>query len=399
MKTIFTILSFISLIPLRAQVANTSEEKMENDTTASAHTYIGGDGNAFYQYNWNKRTATTDFERLILFVGHKFNKQYSFVTELELEDAKVTGGIQGGEFSMEQCYLQYNLNKDNYFVAGLFLTPLGILNEDDIPVDYLGNERTLVETNVLPATWRDLGIAYYGRFHQSSFYYAIAVTNGLNSADFQHGDVIREGRFEGRNASALNLALIGDLQYKQNNLQAQISGYYGGSAGLTPRKADSLNLNSGSFGTPVILGEADVQYTFKRFSFKLLGTSVSIPNAAKINRAYANNTPQIAWGSYAQIGYNILKQSSKRLILFSRYEMLDMNAEIPNNGIIDESLRQQHLVMGFNYFPIPNISIKADVRFMHRGAQNPDLIINPSPTAPVYRMNNTFTNIGIAFKF
>ncbi len=69
------------------------------------------------------------------------------------------------------------------------------------------------------------------------------------------------------------------------------------------------------------------------------------------------------------------------------------------NGIIDETLDQQHIVFGFNYLPVKNVVLKGDVRLIHTGDENPDLIINPSPAAPAYEKNNTLLNIGMGFSF
>jgi hypothetical protein len=183
----------------------------------------------------------------------------------------------------------------------------------------------------------------------------------------------------------------------------QLSGYYGGTVGLAPLQADSLHLTSGIFGTPVIIGEGDIQYKAEGLSFRALGTIISIPDASDINRAYANNTPKTEYGAYAEIGYdlfhNISAADGKQLIAFVRYEKLDLNAEIPSNGIIDGTLDQQHIITGLNYLPVKNIVIKADVRFVHTGEQNSALVLNPSPLSIPYKQNNTLVNLGIGFSF
>lgn len=367
-------------------------------------TTIGGYGDVFYQRDFNKKTSVGDLERFVLFVGHKFNKNISLFSEVEIEDAKVTGGgVAGGEISVEQAYLKFDINPRNYFVAGLFLPRIGILNENHLPTNFNGNERTQVETNIIPSTWRELGIGYYGTLRRFPLTYSIAIMNGLNAAGFQHGDGIREGRFEGKNATMNNLAVTAALQINKGNFKAQVSGYYGGSVGASPRQADSLQLNSGLFGSPVILGEADVQYNMRGISAKILGTVLAIPDASSINRAFANNTPSKEYGVYAEIGYNIFAEIKKihehQLIVFVRYEKLNINASVPANGIIDGTLDQQHIVTGIGYLPIRNVVIKADVRFQHTGAQNPDLVFNPSPVAIPYMPNNIFLNLGVGWSF
>jgi hypothetical protein len=151
------------------------------------------------------------------------------------------------------------------------------------------------------------------------------------------------------------------------------------------------------FGTPVAIGEADIQYETGGFSARVLGSVISIPGASDINRAYANNTPQKAYGVYAEVAYNLLENMSvkkeKQLILFVRYEKLDMNAKVPENGITDGTLNQQHIVTGITYLPIKNVAIKGDLRFLHTGDKNPSL------NTLVYQNNNTFLNLGIGFSF
>ncbi len=382
--------------------ATTTEDSLSNNQSKSATT-IGGYGNVFYQRNSVLQTSKVDLERFVLFTGHKFTDEISFFSELEVEDAKVAGGEPGGEVSIEQAYLKFNLNANQYLVAGLFLPRIGILNENHLPNTFNGNERNYVETFILPSTWRELGVGFYGRLNNLPVNYSVGLVNGLNSGMFEHGNGIREGRFEGKNATANNLALTAALQYYQGDFKFQVSGYYGGTVGVSKLKADSLGLNSGTFGTHVAIGEADMQYIHNGFQVRVLGTFVSIPDASRINSAYTNNTPQTEYGAYAEIGYDLLyafhKNHDKQLIVFVRDEKLDVNASIPSNGTIDGTLNQNHVVAGFTYLPIRNVAIKADVRIAHTGTQNPNLVVNANPAAEPYQQNYNLVNLGIALSF
>ncbi|MCR8557088.1 hypothetical protein KXD93_05520 [Mucilaginibacter sp. BJC16-A38] len=389
---------------LFAQKTNpvTSEDSLNTGISKSSTT-IGGYGNAFYQRNNNLGTSKLDLERFVLFTGHKFNDKISVFSELEVEDAKVTGGESGGEVAIEQAYLKFNLNANQYIVAGLFIPRLGILNENHLPNTFNGNERNYVETFILPSTWRELGIGLYGSLNNLPLNYSVGLVNGLSSATFDHGTGIRDGRFEGRNASGNNLAVTASLQYYQGNFKAQVAGYYGGTTGVSKRKADSLGLNSGIFGTPVAIGEGDIQYSRSGFSLKALGAIVSIPDAAQINAAYANNTPKTEYGAYLELAYDLLYRSKnahgQQFIVFARDEKFDINASIPSNGITDGTLDQNHVVAGFTYLPMRNVAIKADMRIIHTGAQNPNLIVNPNPVALPYQEDNNLVNLGLAFSF
>jgi len=380
----------------------TSEDSLNNNSSKSATT-IGGYGDAFYQRNNYLGTSKVDLERFVLFTGHKFNDQISYFSELEVEDAKVAGGETGGEVSIEQAYLKFNLNANQYLVAGLFTPRIGILNEDHLPNTFNGNERNYVEQFIIPTTWRELGVGFYGSVNNIPLNYTVALLNGLNSNGFVHGTGLIDGQAEGRNASANNLAVTASLQLNLNSFRAQVSGYYGGTVGESKRKADSLGLSSGPFAIPVELGEADIMYSKGGFSTRALATIVNMPDASEINRAFANNTPQTMYGAYLELAYDLLylnaKPHQQQFIVFVRDERLDMNYQIPGNGVIDGTLDQNDIVAGFTYLPIKNVAIKADVRFITTGKQNPALIINPNPAAYPYQVNNNLVDLGIAFSF
>ncbi len=387
----------------RAQQLMTNEDSLSRGANSSK-TVISGYGSAFYQRDFNAHVSTMTLERAVLFVGHQFNEKISFFSELEIENAKVEGGDNNGaEIAMEQAYLKFNLSPKHYIVAGLFVPRIGILNENHLPVNFNGVERPMVETFIIPATWRELGVGFYGSSDRLPLNYSIALLNGLNSANLVHGDGIRDARAEGSLATANNLAVTASVQYSMGDFKFQASGYMGGTVGLRKTAADSLGLNSGGFGTTLYLGEADVQYGRGGFSAKAIYARIYYPDADKINAAYAKNISTGMYGSYIEAAYDLLyhKQKKAQCIVFARAELLDMNATIPTppKAIYDGTEKQTHIIAGFSYLPIPNVVIKADVRLLHTGPQNPALVINPPPNALPYKQNDQFLNIGIGYSF
>jgi hypothetical protein len=74
-------------------------------------TVISGYGSAYYQRNFDLKQSVVTLERTVLFVGHQFSDKISFFSELELENAKVEGGVSNNaEISMKQAFLKFNLN-------------------------------------------------------------------------------------------------------------------------------------------------------------------------------------------------------------------------------------------------------------------------------------------------
>ena len=205
-KIIYT----LSLLLLVEHVSAQSDSLLKK---IIAHTTIGGYADASYQRDFNTANSTLNINRFVLLVAHQFNDRISVFSELEVEDAKVSGGEEGGEVALEQAYLQFQLNKQHYLVAGLFISRLGILNEDHLPTGFNGTERNRVETFLIPSTWREIGVGLYGNMQRLPVSYSLGITNGLNSAGFEHGTGIREGRFEGRNANANCMAVSGSVQF------------------------------------------------------------------------------------------------------------------------------------------------------------------------------------------
>ena len=396
------LLAAILAMPAAGIVAQQREKNSEDALAASetlaSPTSIGGYGNAYFQHNANNAVSHMSLERFVLFLGHRFSPSIALFSELEVEDAKISGGEAGGEVALEQAYLRFTLSKDAYLVAGLFLPRIGILNENHLPTDFHGNERTRVERSIIPSTWRELGVGLYGSIARLGARYSVAVMNGLNAASFEHGTVIRGGRFEGRDATGNALAVTGALQFSAGDLTLQVSGYAGGSNAASARASDTLGFGSGVLSLPVYLGEADARYASGGFSAKALGTFVFIRDAEAINRAYANATPRSAYGAYAEAAYDLFYGVSafhgKQLIAFARGELLDMNASVPSNGIVDRTLRQQHLILGLTYLPVPNVAVKGDVRF----ARTLDAGVILPGTLPA-RASNTFVNVGVGYSF
>lgn len=396
LKTISATVVLFSSLNASSQVLTNEDSLASGLITSEKATVISGYGQAKYQNDFRKKTATVNLTRAILFLGHKFNDKISFFSELEIEDAKIEGGEEGGELAFEQLFLKFNLSKDIYLSAGLFTPRIGIINENHLPTTFNGNDRPYVERYLIPATWRELGVCLYGKsIALSGFNYTFGIMNGLNSAGFDSTRGIRGGRFEGRDATASNLAVTGSLLYYASHFRMQASGYYGGSAGLSDADADTLNLENGTFGTPVLLTEANIEYEHKGFSLRALATMIQIPDAKKINNAYGNDVAKTMFGYYGEIGYDLFrlckKETQKNMVLFVRYESLDLNYRRPANLLRNKLLESNYIIAGLTYKPVKGVSVKAD--FVTHTTGKP----NPAPSS--FHATNSFFNLGFGYSF
>lgn len=405
-KHIMTSVALIGAINVQSQVITREDSLNAGLVAKNAPTVISGYGQAKVEYDLKNRTGVANLTRNVLFIGHRFSNKISFFSEMEIEDAKIAGGKPSGEISMEQLFLKFNINRNNYIVGGLFIPRIGIINENHLPTTFNSNDRPFVEQFVIPSTWRELGISVYGQIPKiPGLNYSAAIMNGLSSAGFQQGSGLREGRFEGSNATASNLAVTGALLYYVKHFRIQASTYYGGTAGVSKKQGDSLHIDYGAFGTPVSLSEINVQYNgTKGLHFKALGTYVSIKDADKINLAYANNTPSSMYGYYVELGYNIFqtidKLKTQSMLVFARYESMDLNASVPKNGVEDGLQQKQYIVAGLHYQPLKGVSVKLDYVYRVTGEYNKALYVtNPYATNTPFYTNYQFVNLGIGYSF
>ena len=187
--------------------ATADQVEMGAESSAFANTTIGGYGELHYN-NYEDKDAKIDFHRFVLFFGHEFSDTIRFFSEFELEHS-IAGEGKAGEVELEQAYVEVDINEEVSSKVGLFLIPVGIINETHEPPTFYGVERNGVEKNIIPATWWEAGVAFN---YKPAAGVSIdgAVTSGLNvSDDFK----IRDGRQKVAKATAENLAYTGRVKY------------------------------------------------------------------------------------------------------------------------------------------------------------------------------------------
>lgn len=343
-------------------------------TTAAAqdaeeeHTTIGGYGEVHYTNLSGPDTpGNVNVARFVVFLAHSFSERLSFRSELEVEDAKVEGGDPGGEVSVEQVYLDYMLSPAATIRAGLVLPPIGIINETHEPPTFNGVDRPAFENDVIPTTWRDIGVGLVGAIPGSSgLSYQVYLLNGLVASGFSAEEGIREGRQEGRNATFANPSLTGRLEWARPGLRIGGSFWYGGSAAQDPA------LGTGTFDNAVALVSADARYDIGPLMFRGVVANVSIADADAINAAYGGQVASRIAGGYVEGAYNLLAalapQSSQRLNAFIRHERYNTQAGVPDGVVRDDALARRITTFGLTYKPVYNVVFKGDYQLRRNRA-------------------------------
>ncbi len=181
---------------------------------------IGGYGELHYN-NLNADIGSFDlnefdFHRFVTFFGYEFNDRWRFFSEVEIEHSLVKDtddGSNGGEIEIEQAYIEADLDDNHYAKAGLFLLPVGILNETHEPPTFYGVERNDVENVIVPTTWWEAGIGIGGRY-RNGLSWDFAVHSGLATPTTGSSAYrVRSGRQKVSHAAGEDLAYSLRLKY------------------------------------------------------------------------------------------------------------------------------------------------------------------------------------------
>ena len=304
--------------------------KYEPTGAAPSRTHLGGYGELHYN-NFDSKTEL-DFHRFVLYFAHEFADDIRFYSEFELEHA-LAGEGQNGEVELEQAYIEMDIAGDTRLKAGLFLLPVGILNETHEPTTFYGVERNPVETNIIPSTWWEGGVAVDGAIGSGGWHYDLALHSGLNVGN---SFVIRSGRQKVSEAVAEELATSARLRY------TGVAGLEL-SASVTYQGDITQGLVAGAGAGTLLTTHAT--YENGAFSARALWARWSLDGAAP---AAAGKDEQD--GAYAEAGWKFTPE----LGAFARYNLWD-------NGGVGMTERSQANV-GINWWPHPNVVFKFDLQ-------------------------------------
>lgn len=336
---------------------------------------IGGYGEANYQAivgDEKGKNDNADLERLVLYAGYKFTDNILFNSEIEFEHATTgEGDEEKGEVSVEFAALDFFIHKMANVRAGMVLLPMGFINQIHEPPFFFGNNRPEVERQIIPSTWREIGVGLFGEL-APNLTYTTYVVNGLNAKEFSSGG-IRDGRQSGSQAKAEDLAFVGRMDYAPNwapGLSFGGSAYFGNSGQnqlYAGQQVDAFTQ----------LYEGHVQWKYRGLEFRALGSWGHIDDAEVLSQDRGQTIGSSNYGWYTEVGYDVLpwifRDTTQYLAPFFRYEQFDTIAQAPS-GFLDDGSRDRWIYQfGLQYKPIPNVVIKADYRnFTSKAGDLPD---------------------------
>ncbi|MFO1321475.1 MAG: hypothetical protein U1F52_17825 [Burkholderiales bacterium] len=264
--------------------------------------------------------TTADLRRGVIGFAYAFDDRTRFASELELEHA-VTSAEDSGEVAFEQFFVEHDVTDRVSAKAGLFLLPMGYINEVHEPTRYYGVHRNFIETAIIPSTWRELGVGVRTVTESGLRLDGGLVTSfDLTKWDATSGDAadspLGSIHQEGQQAKARSGAVYAGANYDG------IPGYNVGASAFT----GGVGQKQPAFASPdarVTLVEAHTRWQPGRWDLSALAAFGRFSNVAALNATFAgldNPVPDRFGGWYAQAAYRAWSQNERSLVPFVRFE-------------------------------------------------------------------------------
>lgn len=297
-----------------------------------------------------------DFHRFTLALGHAFNDKWRVFSEVELEHAfsettevefdEDTGAVEEvertpGEVELEQAWIEVDLGQRHAARAGLDLIPVGIINETHEPNTFYGVERNRVESRIVPTTWWAGGVKLIGRPNASGLSYTLFVHEGM-AMEAEPDFSIHDGRQKTAEAVANDFATTGRIKY---------TGVPGLELAASLQYQSDVSQQPGDGLDDALLFETHMVYAGGPFGLRALYAQWDINGPVA-----AANRRDRQYGWYVEPSF----RPHPRFGVFARYAELEET----------ENLAENDTTVGFNYWPIHQVVIKADYQWRETDLAN-----------------------------
>lgn len=332
-----------------------------------------------------------DIPHAVIYIGYDFGKGWTLGTEIEFEHTGTGSAIEietdeggeyeheiekGGEVELEQFYIQKSFARWANIRIGHFVVPVGLNNAYHEPLNYFTVYRPEGENTILPSTWHDTGISFWGR--HGDFRYELQFIAGLNALQFSRDGWINGGAgssYEFKPANKYGFAARVD-NYTMPGLRIGLSGYYGQSMHNTyPNEMEGDGKIYNNVKATTLIGSVD--FTFNRFNWIVRGqadygyiSDTPLLNQAKINTRGTSPYNKTYVGKNAvavgiEAGYDVFSQITKmradnqQLYVFGRYEYYNSYVRESTQPTYEYTKRKR-FAAGINWYPLPQIAVKAE---------------------------------------
>ena len=338
-----------------------------------------------------ERRSTIAIPRFVIAGDYRFNRHWQLGAEIEFEaggvgietelEASENGEYEtemekGGEVALEQFHVTYTLNRAFHVRAGHMVLPVGLTNAHHEPILFFGTIRPEAETTFIPSTWHETGLSIFGRLGRgySRVSYEAYLTAGLNADGFGRDHWVADGKqgiFESDNFTSPAYTARFDYEGVPG-LRVGASYYFCNDA---TANADKRYKYSSVDGVRVNILSADAQYRNRYVtaranllwgqitnSQKLSGVSLS--NLSKYHHGAMRRTAKnaLSYGVEAGLNLSAFAGTTRCPVIypFGRYEYYNPQQQGEGTQLIDPRCQVSKWTGGLNWFPLPNLVVKAD---------------------------------------
>ena len=330
-----------------------------------------------------------DLPHVVVYMGYDFGRGWSLGTEIEFEHGgnglayekeDEEGGEweqeteKGGEVELEQFWLQKTFSRAANLRFGHIVVPVGLNNARHEPLNFFTVYRPEGENTILPSTWHQTGVSFFGR--SGKLRYEAQLLAGLNADNFTNTGWINKGHkspMEYDVANKYGAAARLDY-YALPGLRIGLSGYYGQSIGNSyPRNANGVD---DEYKGTVAIGAIDFTYNRNNWIVRGQADYGYLGDAEQLKYVYNrvnkkspfHHSAFVSKNAYAmgiEAGYNVfsqidrMRQEDRKLYVFGRYEAYNPYAS-DTKGTAYDYTAVKRMAVGLNYFPVPEIAIKAE---------------------------------------
>jgi len=327
---------------------------------------LGGYAEGFYRRADDGANDQWDMTRVVAYLGYKFNDWIVFNTELEFEHGSTENE---GSVSVEFATLDFLLRPELNVRIGEVLIPMGIVNEFHEPPFYYSTFRPTPERVIIPSTWRENGVGIFGNLGEK-LSYRVYVVNGMLASGFSSSG-LRDGRQNGSEAIANDLAVVGRLDFDPFEGMTLGGSYYVGNSGQN----QDVAIGGADFALPdarTTVWELHGQYRWRSLTARALWTQAHVADAGTLSALLTlsgADLPVVSRrmiGGYAEVAYDVIPfffpGSEMSLEPFFRFEYVDTQNDVPSGFVADRAYKQRLYVPGIQFKPISNVVLKVDYR-------------------------------------
>lgn len=334
---------------------------------------------------------TIAIPRFTLGFDYKFTPKWILGAEIEFEAGGTGTAVElegnengeyeteiekGGEVALEQLHITRLIVPGLNVRAGHMVIPVGLTNAHHEPINFFGTTRPESQTVMIPSTWHETGIELFGTFGRGHalFDYQLMVVAGLNANGFDRDTWVASGKqgfFENDNFTSPGY--VARLDWRGvKGLRTGVSFYYCRDTGSNSDKSETY----ASFGRiPLQIVTWDAQYRNSYLTARADLTYGHLGNTAAVNQRngrlpgaspYSRLTPvaknALSYG--AEIGFDLGRTFSiagcPTLMPFCRYDYSNPQKSVAKPYAADNRLEVSKWTVGADWFPLPNLVVKAD---------------------------------------